>query len=61
MTPTDDTKLATQRCALCFRDLPVRYFRRWSGRKLRLMTSCNACCPPKPYKAMTKREREVAR
>jgi len=51
----------TQRCTLCSRDLPMRFFRRWSGRKLRLESSCNACCPPKPYKAMTKREREQAR
>lgn len=60
--PSNTTKpLATQRCELCSRDLPMRLFRRWSGRKFRLMTECNACCPPKPYKAMTKREREVAR
>lgn len=60
--PSNTTKpLATQRCALCSRDLPMRFFRRWVGRKLRLEDSCNACCPPKPYKAMTKRERINAR
>lgn len=55
------TPAITRRCVLCSRDLPVRFFRRWWGGKLRLQDSCNACHPPKTYKEMTKRERINAR
>lgn len=61
MPPNTTKPLATRRCTLCSRDLPLRLFRRWSRLKLRLEDSCNACCPPKPYKEMTKRERINAR
>lgn len=50
----------TQRCIYCARDYPLRFFRRWSNGKSRLMTSCNGCSPPKTLKQMTPYERERA-